>query len=504
MNFPTNYLFKQTKEIEMKFKYLLVVLLLLILSLNSQAQMRDYTVKGGVQYNQALLFGEFNKYKFSFIVRGYLNVRFNKIFSGEFGIGYGQLAGTDEAYNSNPVEWKTTVIPIDIRLRIAPFTKLRKVNPYLYIGGGLIRYDVTDTHAIGSSSPDPIEKDGMTGMVLGGIGSEFMLSSNVLLDLSAGFTYTFTDDLNYYSINDFKDGIGTFGIGLTFTGESCNTDYDRDGLKRCYEERIGTDPDNPDTDGDGLKDGEEVNTYSTDPLNTDTDGDVLSDYDEVIVHKTNPTNPDTDGDGLNDGEEINRYVTNPNNADTDGDRLNDGEEVNNHKTDPLEADTDGDRLNDGDEVKLHNTDPLNVDTDGGSVNDGDEVARGTDPLDPNDDIEKIEIGKVIILEGINFEYNSADITPDSEETLMKALKTFQDNPEIEVEISGHTDSDGSNSYNMGLSQRRADSVKDWLVGKGIIEERIEAVGYGEENPIAPNDTPENKFKNRRIEFKRTK
>ena len=487
----------------MKTKFLLLVLLLLILSSNSPAQMRDYVVKGGVQYNQTLLFSEFNHYKFSFLARGYINARFNKILSGEFGVGYGWFAGTDAIENPAQDEWKTTIIPIDVRLRIAPFTKLRKVNPYLYIGGGLIKYEVTDTHSL--ASPDPVEKDGLTGMVLGGIGTEIMLSSNVLLDLSAGFTYTFTDDLNYYSIDDFKDSYGNFGIGLTFTGESCNTDNDRDGLKRCYEEGIGTDPDNPDTDGDGLKDGEEVNKYNTDPLKTDSDGDGLSDYDEVVIHKTNPTNPDTDGDGLRDGDEISKFNTNPNKADTDGDRLNDGEEVNTYKTNPLKSDTDSDGLTDGDEVKLHSTDPLNADTDGGSVKDGEEVARGTDPLDAKDDVvEKIEIGVVIVLEGINFEYNSADITPDSETTLMKALKTLQDNPDIEVEISGHTDSDGSSSYNMGLSQRRADSVKDWLVSHGISSDKIQAVGYGEDNPIAPNDTPENKYKNRRIEFKRIK
>ena len=488
----------------MKLKYLLVVLLLILLSLNSQAQMRDYTVKGGVQYNQTLLFGEFNHYKFSFLARGYFNVRFNKILSGEFGVGYGRFAGTDAAYNPNQADWATTIIPLDVRLRIAPFTKLRSINPYFYIGGGLLRYEVVDTHAIGWQSPDPIEKDGFTGMVLAGIGTEIKLSSNVLLDLSAGFTYSFTDDLNYYSINDMKDGFGNFGIGFTFTGESCKTDKDRDGLTRCYEEKIGTDPDNPDTDGDGLKDGEEVNKYNTDPLKADTDGEGLNDYDEVIVHKTNPVNPDTDGDGLNDYEELNKYYTNPNLYDTDGDGLSDGEEITQYKTDALKADTDDDRLNDGDEVKLYKTDPLNADTDGGSVSDGDEVARGTDPLNPEDDVEKIEIGVVIVLEGINFEYNSADITTDSEATLMKALKTLQDNPEIEVEISGQTDSDGSSSYNMDLSQRRADAVKGWLVNQGIAEERIDAVGYGEDNPIAPNDTPENKHKNRRIEFKRIK
>ena len=148
----------------MKLKYLLVVLLLIFLSVNSQAQMRDYTVKGGVQYNQTLLFSEFDigSYQFSFLARGYFNVRFNKILSGEFGVGYGRFAGDDAAYNSNPADWATTIIPLDVRLRIAPFTKLRSINPYFYIGGGFLRYEVVDTHAIGWQSPDPIEKDGIT------------------------------------------------------------------------------------------------------------------------------------------------------------------------------------------------------------------------------------------------------------------------------------------------------------------------------------------------------
>src|SRR5690606_5687496 len=155
----------------------------------------------------------------------------------------------------------------------------------------------------------------------------------------------------------------------------------------------------------------------------------------------------------------------------------------------------------------YKTDPLNRDTDAGGIDDGTEVRRGTDPLNPADDIvkEEIEIGTVIILEGINFDKGSANITYDSEEILRSgALKTMQDNPEIVVEISGHTDSDGSNSYNQQLSYDRANSVKQWLVNNGIDANRIETQGFGEDRPIAPNDTPENKLKNRRIEFKRVR
>ena len=81
-------------------------------------------------------------------------------------------------------------------------------------------------------------------------------------------------------------------------------DRDGDGLGDAQEEIVGTDPDNPDTDTDGLLDGEEVLTWGTNPLNRDTDGDILLDGDEVRTYKTDPTNPDTDGDGIPDGVEV--------------------------------------------------------------------------------------------------------------------------------------------------------------------------------------------------------
>ena len=115
----------------MKIKFLLLLLFISVLSLNSQAQMRDYVVKGGLQIDERLIFAEFNEYKFSFLVRGYLNLRFNTLLSGEFGIGLGHLSGTDAMHNKFPDEWKTNITTIDARLRIAPFTKIPYLNPYL-------------------------------------------------------------------------------------------------------------------------------------------------------------------------------------------------------------------------------------------------------------------------------------------------------------------------------------------------------------------------------------
>jgi hypothetical protein len=130
-------------------------------------------------------------------------------------------------------------------------------------------------------------------------------------------------------------------------GDECVFDPDADGLANCSEYGYGTDPYNPDTDTDGLTDGEEVTTgldgYTTDPLNPDMDTDGLTDGEEY-ANNTNPKNPDTDGDGLTDGDEVNTWGTLATNWDTDGDYIPDLYEANNvgnsPPLDPLDV-TDG-------------------------------------------------------------------------------------------------------------------------------------------------------------------
>jgi outer membrane protein OmpA-like peptidoglycan-associated protein len=112
-------------------------------------------------------------------------------------------------------------------------------------------------------------------------------------------------------------------------------------------------------------------------------------------------------------------------------------------------------------------------------------------------------GPVLVTQTIHFDYDSYAIKPES----FSALDAIGDalvNPPLEkavINIEGHTDSDGTNEYNQVLSERRAWSVKSYLVQKfGIDPNRLIIVGYGEESPIAGNDTDEGKARNRRVEF----
>jgi outer membrane protein OmpA-like peptidoglycan-associated protein len=406
--------------------------------------------------------------------RAFVRYGLTDFLTGEFGLGAGYIRG--ELY-------RTELAPVDLRLVVAPVTTYG-LTPFMYAGAGLLNYKVTE---IPVNAPDNAATNGWTGYIPVGIGLQVTLNDRFAFEASAGYNRSFTDNLKAMEL-DRKDAWwnSLFGISTTLF-EDVNADADGDGLTNKEEAQLGTDPHNPDTDGDGLTDGAEVNQYHSSPLKTDSDGDGLSDYDEVMKYHTDPNKADSDGDGLNDGDEVLKY-----------------------HTDPLKTDTDGDGLNDGDEVLKYHSDPLRVDTDGGTISDGKEVQNGTNPLDPADDIPKpkevftSEVGKAIVLEGVVFETNKSTLKPESEEILTKAFNTLNQNPEISVEIRGYTDNTGSRPKNMKLSQARAESVRAFLVAKGVSADRITAKGYGPENPVAPNTTKEGKQKNRRIEFLRTK
>jgi OOP family OmpA-OmpF porin len=113
-----------------------------------------------------------------------------------------------------------------------------------------------------------------------------------------------------------------------------------------------------------------------------------------------------------------------------------------------------------------------------------------------------EANKALVLEGINFEYDSAKLTPEANTILDKVATSLHDWPAVRVEIGGHTDARGSDSYNQRLSDARAKSVMAYLVAKGIDASRLTSKGYGEKKPIADNGTDEGRAKNRRVELTR--
>ncbi len=106
----------------------------------------------------------------------------------------------------------------------------------------------------------------------------------------------------------------------------------------------------------------------------------------------------------------------------------------------------------------------------------------------------------LVLDGIVFEYNSAAIDPQSERVLRGAAQALRDNPDVRVEVGGHTDNVGSRTFNQELSLARATSVRDWLIAHGIDAARLEVQGYGASQPRASNDDEAGRALNRRIEF----
>jgi len=108
---------------------------------------------------------------------------------------------------------------------------------------------------------------------------------------------------------------------------------------------------------------------------------------------------------------------------------------------------------------------------------------------------------VIRLRGVNFDFDRAEILPASRPILDQAASRLLQCGKERLQVEGHTDSIGSDTYNQSLSERRARTVRDYLVSKGVSAGRISAVGFGESKPIATNDTPEGRFLNRRVEVR---
>jgi outer membrane protein OmpA-like peptidoglycan-associated protein len=105
--------------------------------------------------------------------------------------------------------------------------------------------------------------------------------------------------------------------------------------------------------------------------------------------------------------------------------------------------------------------------------------------------------------GINFDFDKSDLRPDSEPVLRQVLALFTGDTSFAAEVGGHTDNVGKPDYNLRLSDARAAAVKTWLTKNGVEAKRVTSHGYGDTKPLAPNTTDENRFRNRRVELRRT-
>lgn len=271
------------------------------------------------------------------------------------------------------------------------------------------------------------------------------------------------NDFYYYRIAATEEDCGK--IVLKGAKEACLKrikhpeftyfDFDKDGINDDKELWFSTDPGNPDTDGDGLGDREEVLDLHLNPTQKDTDGDGLSDYDEVKKYKTHPNKPDTDGDGILDGEEIKKGA-NPATGDDDKDRLSNIDE-DKFKTDKNNPDTDGDGMSDLEETR-NGFDPLKpgqdlADTDSDGLLDIDEIFYGTDRFKIDTDSDGASDKQEV--DNLTNPIGSGDMDFDGDGISDKNEKTYGTNPTL-----GDSDGDGLFDYDEIFKHKTDPNKKD--------------------------------------------
>lgn len=400
-------------------------------------------------------------------------------------------------------------------------------------------------------------KKSHTAVIPLGIGLDFNISKqrNAYLgvEFSARPTLTdFLDGVSNAADRDNKDWFATGAVTLSFPLGTRAPDADNDGISDAEDacpntaglkEYQGC----PDSDGDGVVDKNDACPTVKGTLNgcPDTDGDGIADNNDNCpeVAGAAATNgcPDADGDGVADNQDacpstagLASFKGCP---DSDNDGIQDAEdECPNeagtiaNKGCPL-ADTDGDGVVDAEDACPNVAGPASTkgcpDSDGdgvlnkddacpneaGTINgcpdsDKDGIADKSDKcptLGGNVDAqgcpiveEKVKEVFTRALQGIQFETGSNRIRSSSKTILGEVVSIMQENPAYKLTIAGHTDSVGSSTSNQSLSQRRADAVKFYLINNGVPADRLTAIGYGESQPTASNDTKAGRRQNRRV------
>ncbi|MDO9453088.1 MAG: thrombospondin type 3 repeat-containing protein [Stagnimonas sp.] len=327
--------------------------------------------------------------------------------------------------------------------------------------------------------------------------------------LTAGFRYKFgadPDDEDGDGVPNSRDKCPGTPKGVTVYSDGCPTDLDGDGvpdyLDKCPNTPKGTvvnkDGCPADSDGDGILD---VNdkcpgtprgiAVGPDGCPLDSDGDGIPDYLDKCpatpagtkVDERGCPFTDADGDGIPDY--LDKCPNSPKGIAVGPDGC------------PLDSDGDGipDYLD-----ECPNTPPgLKVLPNGCALVGDCRKPRPGEAVDKNG----CAIDKRFILRGVKFEFDSDRLTKPSEKILADVGETLKSYPTVKVDVEGHTDDIGSDAYNQGLSERRANVVKKFLVDVGAVGANLKPVGFGESVPIDTNATEPGRDNNRRVEFKVT-
>ena len=465
----------------------------------------------------------------------------------EFGAGVFNYSSVNRERSS---DFSTSSVPIDLRLRWSFAKPGSKVRPFVFAGLGYQNYSY-DSQVLQRSAWRQIVNDNPNAVREGvvadsagssswynpiGVGLRLALSGRTHLEFSLTACPAWNDDL--HPLRDGKhDGWMSGLISLSYL---LNDEPSATQSIASREQPVNTSASSSssssastaakDTDGDGLSDDLERSSTMTDPLRADTDGDGLRDGDEVLKYRTDALRTDTDGDTVSDGDEVLRYRTNPNERDSDAGGTADGVEIFLAHTNPLDA-ADDVAANAGanagantaatrteqpinkpaqpsenaiDTLQSDSTDresPSDKEADT-SADSGSDTSSAVKSNSPTTSPQAAPKSTRIVFAGITFANNQADVLPASRAALDSAYAFLANNPELNVEIQGYASKSRSavqrEDLAVDLSKRRAKSVMDYLVYRGIAKKRLSVAGYGTQRPIdAVNPYSE---VNRRIEF----
>jgi len=414
---------------------------------------------------------------------------------GELGYIDHDVVATPDAPNSFLVRHNTANLVLRFNFT-GPQAILR---PYIFAGVGTIWYE--KVYKIKH------ERFEFAVPAFGG-GLTIAMGPIVSLQLQETFMYTSTDNIDYMKANGDNDMTLYHTAGLTFN-LGRKQDEDKDGVADKKDECLAT-PMGVAVDAKGC------------PL--DRDGDAIADYIDACADVAGIASlkgcPDKDLDGLTDKEDrcpdIAGSVELKGCPDSDKDGIADIDDKCPGTKSGYKVDVSGCTLDNDKDGIVNEEDRCPeiagilafrgcADSDADGVSDADDrcpQAKGNIDNKGCPEIPKLDIERItVIASKIYFETNKADLKLISHAALDDLADILKRNEAVNLTIEGHTDSDADDNYNLSLSQRRTESVKNYLISKGISPERLTAIGYGESRPIATNKTAAGKAKNRRVELK---
>ena len=339
-----------------------------------------------------------------------------------------------------PGVYYSNLLTADFRLHVIPFA-LPNINPYIYGG-------------IGLSKTLNISNSDMLPFIPFGIGAQTMIASGLMLQISGGYNLSLSNKLaiaegngqpvpvNNFLTNGKNDGWYVFSIGIAFTigGNDEAAESQKSELSEAEARRLKQ---QADADAEALR------------VKAATDAEA-----QRIKAAA-------------DAQRVKQQTD----ADAEALRVK------------AATDAEAQRVKEASDVEARRVKEL-----------ADAEARRLAAQKSNDTVFVFVKGKTVVLRGVNFEFNKATLTKDSEKILRRAYNAMVANADVRVVITGHTDNVGGQKFNQTLSLKRAQTVKNWLVKKGIASNRMRTVGKGLNEPVATNDTEAGRAENRRIEF----